>query len=237
MAKPAMSADVLRRYLNLLVMAERGTTHEKTNATEKIARIKKRYDVDAKPSTEAEPKDDLFAKAASIQPDSSEMRSLVIFKMQDAAVGNLVKWVLSEAFKIKSVWRTVADSAQTELFVGAKEEDLPHLRHIAHVVNERFNSLWDHFSTTTSADPSDESSFHLGLYDGIMREPRKPGQGTPIRAQKRKRGRTQKTKKSDQSVRPHAYSVGLELGAEIRLNRSITDIRSLIDALVGIESA
>jgi len=232
-----MSAGVFRRYLNLLAMEERGTKHESVTAAEKISRLKKRYDVDAPPKAPEETAEDLFSEAKNIHPDAS-LRSLIVFKMEDSSVGNLVKWVITEAFNVKSVWRSVSESTQTELFVGAKKEDIPHLRHIAHVINERFNSLWEHFRATTSADAGDEPSFHIGLYDGLMRDPRKPGQGTPMRAPKRTRKQTRKKapRTDDKSIRPHAYSVALELGAQIRLNRSMGDITSILDGLLGLEN-
>jgi len=155
--------------------------------------------------------------------------------MQEAAIGNFVKWALFEGLKINGVWRTVNGSNSTTLYVGAKEEDLPHLRHIAAVVSERFKSLWEHFSRfpkTTGADPCDEPSFHAGLYDGLMREPRKSGRAAPGRSPKRKRGRAAK-KPADTTVCPHAYSVALDLGAQIRINRSLGQITALLDGLVG----
>ena len=219
--------NIYARYLRLLAMQERGTKHEAAVAKVKIASLKKRYEFDV-PMPGDEPGEDLFSVAAHVRPDPG-MRRLAVFDMQEAGIGNFVKWVLAEGLKINGVWRTAKGS--TALYVGAREEDLPHLRHIAAVISERFKSLWEHFSKTTGADPSDEPSFHAGLYDGLMREPRKPGRAAPGRSPTRKRGRAAK-KSLDTTVRPHAYSVALDLGAQIRINRSLGQITALLDGLV-----
>ena len=221
--------NIHARYLRLLAMQERGTKHEAAVAKVKIASLKNRYDFDFSLLPDEEPGEDLFSVAAHVRPDPM-MRHLVVFDMQEAGIGNFVKWVLSEGLKINGVWRTAKGS--TALYVGAKEEDIPHLRHIAGIVSERFNSLWEHFSKTTGADPCDEPSFHAGLYDGLMRDPRKPGRAAPGRSPKRKRGRAAK-KPVDTTVRPHAYSVALDLGAQIRITRSLGQITALLDGLVG----
>ncbi len=220
-------------------MQEHGTKHEAAVAIAKIASLKKRYDFDISPLPNGEePVEDLFSVAAHVRPDSTGMRRLVVFEMHEAAIGNFVKWVLAEGLKINGVWRTVKGSNSTALYVGARVEDLPHLRHIASVVSERFKSLWNHFSKTTGADSYDEPSFHAGLYDGLMREPRKPGRAAPGRTPKRKRGRAaKKPAVTTDTVRPHAYSVALDLGAQIRINRSLGQITALLDVLVGHEHA
>ena len=223
---PPPPSNIHARYVRLLAMQERGTKHEAAVAKDKIGSLKKRYNFDISPLPDGEEAgEDLFSVAAHVRPDSTGLRRLVVFDMPDAPIGNFVKWVLSEWLKIKGVWRTVKGSNSTALYVGAKEEELTHLRHIAAVVSERFKSLWEHFSKSTGADPCDEPSFHAGLYDGLMREPRKPGRAAPGRTPKRKRARVAKTKKPiDTSVRPHAYSVALDLGAQIRINRSLGQI-------------
>ena len=239
MSLPPPPAKIHTRFTRLVAMQERGTQHEAAVATTKIESLKKRYDFTKTPiSAEGEPAEDLFADAAHVRPDSSKMRELVVFDMQEAAIGNFVKWVLYEALKINGVWRAVKESHSTALYVGAKEEDLPHLRHIATVISERFKSLWAHFIQTTGADPCDEPSFHAGLYDGLMREPRGIGKAVPGRSPKRKKGRAKKkVAPIDPTVRPHPYSVGLELGAQIRINRTLGEITSLLDGLVGQEAA
>ena len=240
MSLPPPPSKIHSRYTRLLAMQERGTQHEAAVATTKIDSLKKRFDFTKipLPVDGEEPAEDLFAEAAHVHPDSSMMRELVVFDMQEAAIGNFVKWVLYEALKINGVWRTVKGSHSTALYVGAKKEDLPHLRHIATVITERFKSLWAHFVQTTGADPCDEPSFHAGLYAGLMREPRSTGKAVPGRAPKRKKGRAKKkVVPITPTVRPHPYSVGLELGAQIRINRTLGEITALLDGLVGLEAA
>ena len=86
---------------------------------------------------------------------------------------------------------------------------------------------WVIWPCSTVADPCDEPSFHAGLYDGLMREPRGVGKAVPRRAPKRKKGRAKKKAAPiDPTVRPHPYSVGLELGAQTHLG--FMDLRDAI---------
>jgi hypothetical protein len=72
-----------------------------------------------------------------------------------------------------------------------------------------------------------------GLYDGLMRETRKAGKAIPARNRSAKKSRRKAPVKSaETNVRPHVYSIALELGAEIRLNRPLDRITSLLDDLL-----
>src|SRR5271165_354129 len=120
-----------------------------------------------------------------------------------------------------------------KLGVGAKKEDLPALRNIAQVVSDRFKNLWRRFCETTGADSNDEPGFYAGLYDGLMRETRKAGKAIPARNRRAKKSRRKAPVKSaETNVRPHVYSIALELGAEIRLNKPLERITSLLDDLL-----
>ena len=92
-----------------------------------------------------------------------------------------------EGFRIEGVWRNNAAGTATTLYVGAKNEDIPHLRHIAEVVSARFKNLWKTFFEATGAGSNDEPAFYAGLYDGLMREPRKAGQAIPRQETAQKR--------------------------------------------------
>jgi hypothetical protein len=158
---------------------------------------------------------------------------LIVFDMKDAPIGNFVKWVLLNGFRIDGVWRAAARGKATALYVGAKKEDLPALRHIAEVVSDRFKNLWRRFCETTGGDSNDEPSFYAGLYDGLMGETRKPGKAIPARNRSAKKSRRKAPVKSTgRNVRPHVYSIALELGAEIRPNRPLDRITSLLDDLL-----
>lgn len=216
-------------------MAERGTIHEVAIAEIKLASLRSRYDFSVSPTAAAiNPEEDLFSSAARIRPDRKASRRLMVFDIKDTSIGNYAKWVLMEGFQIDGVWRNIARGTATALYVGAKAEDIPHLRHIAEVVIERFKNLWKTFFETTGADSSDEPAFYAGLYDGLMREPRKAGQAVPRRNGRAKKGRGKAPPTStDMKVRPHAYSIALELGAQIRLNKPLGQITSLLDDLVA----
>ena len=153
--------------------------------------------------------------------------------MEDAPIGNFVKWVLLNGFQIDGVWRAIERGKATALYVGAKKEDLPALRHVAEVVSDRFKNLWRRFCENTGADSNDEPGFHAGLYDGLMGETRKAGKAIPARNRSAKKSRRRAPVKSaETNVSPHVYSIALELGAEIRLNRPLDRITSLLDDLL-----
>ena len=114
MSLPPPPSKIHTRYTRLLAMQERGTEHEASVATTKIESLNEKYDFTKTPlSASGEPAEDLFSTAAHVRPDSSEMRHLVVFDMQEAAIGNFVKWVLYEALNINGVWRTVKESHST----------------------------------------------------------------------------------------------------------------------------
>ena len=215
-------------------MAERGTKHEAVVAEMKLASLRGRYDFSASPAAATtDPDDDLFSNAARIRPDQKNRRRLIVFDMEDAPIGNFVKWVLLNGFQIDGVWRATARGKATALYVGAKKEDLPALRHVAEVVSDRFKNLWRRFCENTGADSNDEPGFHAGLYDGLMGETRKAGKAIPARNRSAKKSRRRAPVKSaETNVRPHVYSIALELGAEIRLNRPLDRITSLLDDLL-----
>ena len=229
--------NVHGRYVRLLAMAERGTKHEAVVAEMKLASLRGRYDFSASPgAASTDPDDDLFSNAARIRPDQKNRRRLIVFDMQDAPIGNFVKWVLLNGFQIDGVWRATARGKATALYVGAKKEDLPALRHVAEVVSDRFKNLWRRFCETTGADSNDEPGFYAGLYDGLMRETRKAGRAIPARNRSAKKSRRKAPMKSaGTNVRPHVYSIALELGAEIRLNRPLDRITSLLDDLLDTD--
>ncbi|HYY27375.1 MAG TPA: hypothetical protein VE860_05500 [Chthoniobacterales bacterium] len=226
--------NVHGRYVRLLAMAERGTKHEAVVAEMKLASLRGRYDFSVSPAAATtDPEDDLFSNAARIRPDQKIRRRLIVFDMEDAPIGNYVKWVLQNGFQIDGVWRATARGKATALYVGAKNEDLPALRNVAEIVSDRFKNLWRRFCETTGADSNDEPGFYAGLYDGLMGETRKAGKAIPARNRSAKKSRRKAPVKSaETNVRPHVYSIALELGAEIRLNRPLERITLLLDDLL-----
>ena len=101
------------------------------------------------------------------------------------------------------------------------------------MVSDRFKNLWRRFCETTGADSNDEPSFYAGLYDGVMGETRKPGKAIPARNRSAKKSRRKAPVKSTgRNVRPHVYSIALELGAKIRQNRPLDRTTSLLDDLL-----
>lgn len=238
MSLPPPSANIRTRYIRLLAMAERGTIHEREVAATKLASLATRYDFSgtaALPTDEIE--QDLFWRKGGVAP-AKKSQLLIVIDVKDCRVANFVKCVLYEAFQIEGTWRATAKGGETALYVGARNEDLPHLRHIAKVITEAFAALWKRFTETTGGEINDEPAFYEGLYDGMMRNARIPGRAIPSRnrKQKKKGGRKSATKNAQivpSAVRPHAYSIALELGAQIRLSRSLHEITTTLNALLA----
>src|SRR4029077_9557114 len=155
--------NVHGRYVRLLAMAERGTKHEAVVAEMKLASLQGRYDFSASPgAATTDPDDASFSNAARIRPDQKNRRRLIVFDMKDAPIANFVKWVLLNGFQIDGVWRATARGKATALYVGAKKEDLPALRHVAEVVSDRFKNLWRRFCGPPGPIPTTSPAFMRG---------------------------------------------------------------------------
>jgi hypothetical protein len=223
------------RYTKLKTMAERGPVHEASEAKNKLASLEKKYAFGEAPPEEPHV-EDLFARGAGIKPDVRKYRSVHAFDLKDSEIGAFAKWTLLNAFKIEGVWKN-GKGAKTELCVGAREADLSYLRHIVGVIVESFHRLWKQFQTGTSAERADENPFYRGLYDGLMRDPRKDGEAIPKppppKKRPKRRGKTVAAAPCAPShVRPHAYEVACALGEQIRLSHPLDRVmESLEDVL------
>ena len=101
----AASAKCPRSVRSSSCDGERGTKHEAVVAEMKLASLRGRYDFSASPgAATTDPDDDLFSNAARIRPDQKNRRRLIVFDMEDAPIGNFVKWVLLNGFQIDGVW-------------------------------------------------------------------------------------------------------------------------------------
>jgi hypothetical protein len=231
--------NIYLRYTKLKTMAERGTEHEAAEAKNKLAALEKKYAF-AGPPPEEPHVEDLFARGARIKPDARKYRSIHAFDMKDSHIAAFAQWVLVNAFKIESVWRT-GISNKTELCVGAKETDLPYLRHIVGVIVESFQRLWKEFKSSAGAEPADENPFYRGLYDGLMRDPRKDGESLPKPSPPKKRPRPKKGAAAAAAaqgpmshVRPHAYEIACALGEKIRLSHPLERVMESLEDLLRV---
>jgi len=229
------------RYTKLKTMAERGAAHEAAVAKNKLAALEKKYAFSG-PPPEKPDVEDLFSRAANIKPDARKYRPVHTFDIKDSAIIAFAQWALSNAFKIEGVLKN-GKGNKTDLCVGAREADLPYLRHIVGVIVESFQRLWAQFRSSTGAERADENPFYRGLYDGLMRDPRKDGEALPKppppKKRPKRRGKPVAAVPGAQSqVRPHPYEIACLLGEQIRLSHSLERVvESLETALrLGAQS-
>ena len=226
------------RYIKLKTMAERGTVHEAAEAKNKLAALEAKYTFTG-PAPKERDEQDLFAGAAKIKPDARKYRPVYAFDLKDSEIAAFAKWALLNAFRIEGVWRN-GNGNKTELCVGAREADLPQLRHIVGVIVESFRRLWEQFRTGTGAEAADENPFYRGLYDGLMRDPRKDGESIPKPAPPKKRPKRRgkgaaAAPVARGHVRPHAYEVACALGEEIRLNHPLERVMESLETVLQVE--
>jgi hypothetical protein len=229
--------SIYLRYDKLKTMAERGTVHEAAEARNKLAALEKKYAFNGQPPDEPDA-DDLFARAAQIKPDARKYRSVYAFDLKDSAIGAFAQWALLNAFKIEGVWKNGKEN-KTDLCVGAREADLPHLRHIVGVIVESFQRLWKQFRSGTGAEPTDENPFYRGLYDGLMRDSRKDGEAIPKPPPPKKRPKRRvkavaAAPGAQACVRPHAYEIARALGEKIRLSHPLERVAASLEDLLRV---
>ena len=235
--------NIYTRYVKLKTMAERGTVHESAEARNKLATLEKKYAFTERPP-QAENEDDLFARAFQIKPDDRILHSVRKFEGGHSEVAAFAKWALLNAFNIEGLWK-FGQGSTMDLCIGAKKADLPVLKHIVGVVVESFPRLWDRLRSSAGAPLEEENLFYRGLYDGMMRDPRKSGESIPKPAlPKKKRAKGRKsassraaaaTGKSAQSdVRPHAYEIAVSLGEQIRLSQPLEDVTASLDQMLRV---
>ena len=182
--------NIYTRYVKLKTMAESGTVHESVEARNKLATLEKKYAFTERPPEDAN-EDDLFAGAFQIKPDHRILHSVRKFEGGHSEVAAFAKWALLNAFCIEGLWK-FGQGSTMDLCIGAKKTDIPVLNHIVEVVVESFPRRWDRFRASTGAPLDEENLFYRGLYDGMMRDPRKHGESIPKSAppkKKRAKGR------------------------------------------------
>jgi hypothetical protein len=214
--KPSASVTIRRRRDHLREMAARGTTHEKTIASEKLARLDARYDFSAGQEGE-----DIFAGWG--RPAHARDAAPVLEVRQewlDAA--NLVKWVFQDKFHATSTWRTTSDGA--ELLLHAGKADIGRFRPFAKDLLETIIAACAVFSSGRDVRALDRAPFLNGLYDGLIDERRAAGAVVPgfSPVAKKKPGGGKKRKNPAAPPPPssaaiHPYDLGHDAGGKMRV--------------------
>ena len=211
--KPATTkARAILRKLQAL--AERGVDGEKFAAQRKIARLKARFDFGAPGAAETP---DLFQGTFK---RSSKARWIYSFPRAEFEVANAVKWAIESATGIQCLHR------DRDLLAEAAPSTANRLARIAEQISESFRALVAKYSAVNGVSMADRGVFIMGLYDGMMNDPRDVGQPLPSRpglGTKRRRVKKPAVSRATH-LHLHPYSLALGLGKQIRFSVPLEEI-------------
>ena len=166
----------------------------------KIDRLRAKYDF----SAPAIAKDDLFR--GNFQRAGY---AVAILAAPETDIANSIKWAIESQTGIACVYQG------GELAAQATPATARTLAGIAATIAESFAGLWQRFQAG-GAILADRRCFFMGLYDGMMNEPRAgmlPARALPkVKAAKAKRGAIA----AAPALAVHPYSMAVNLGRQIR---------------------
>ncbi len=169
------NAKAWAKLKKLEALAERGVDGERLVAQRKLKQLRARLDFSG-----AEPAEtpDLFQGAFK---QSNQARRVYSFSEAEVDVANSVKWAIENATGIHCAYRDRDLVAEASLGTANRLTDIA--EHIA----VSFRTLIAKFSAVTGVSATDRRTFIMGLYDGMMNDPRNAGQPLPSRAGLKKR--------------------------------------------------
>lgn len=222
--KPAPNNDARTMHRKLSALVAGGIGGESASAKAKLARLESRFDF----TIPAEPdENDIFA-GVKITFIPGDYRRLFSFTADESDVAAFVKWAFRERFQCEGLIRNNGDGQS--VWIECSDQSLPKMEHLAGVIRRAFSDLWKEYRDKPGVDPGCRRPFLLGIYDGMMDDPRAPGQLLPpVRATVTP---SKKAKKKAIAAAPglsvHPYALAVELGRRIRLS---TPIGEVIEAL------
>jgi hypothetical protein len=205
----------------LEALAERGIDGEKLSAQRKITRLKARFDFS---QPDGAGTSDLFSGTFK---KSATARKIYSFGAHEFDVANSVKWAIESAAKIPCVFRDGDLLAEAAPGTARKLVDLS-----GHIAGS-FRALIAKFGALEGVSASDRNVFVMGLYDGMMNEPRRAGQrlpGRPLPKQGRKARKGAVAQASGLHI--HPYTVALSLGQQIRFSAPLEKITAELEEVV-----
>ncbi len=202
-------------------LAERGVDGEKLVALRKIARLRARYNFETSDSADMP---DLFR---GVFKRASKARKIYAFEPGEFDLANSVKWAIESATRIACL-----HSGQN-LVAEAAPETAKRLSRIAEQITLALRVLIDRFNKVDGVSPADRGVFVMGLYDGMMNDPRGAGQALPKRPAKpqgKKRGRAPASGSGCAGLHVHPYTLAFDLGRQVRLSVPIEKIAHELEA-------
>jgi hypothetical protein len=200
-------------FAKLTALAEQGINGERDAAKLKLERLKGKYDF-----SQPDPQEMLFSGKFT---KASAACLLWKFQPWEMDTANAVKWAIETAAGIPCVFRS------GELLAQANAPTAARLKEIAGTIAAGFDTLWTKYTAAPGTMASDRSCFVLGLYEGMMNEPRE-NQALPARrVPKQKRG-----VKIPAGVTIHPYTIAATLGKRIRFCVPIGEIAGELDRTI-----
>jgi hypothetical protein len=217
--KPA-NAKARALLKKLQALAERGIDGERFSAQRKIARLKRRFDFTLPDPSETP---DLFHGTFK---HATKTRQIYVFAREEFDVANSVKWAIESATRIPCLFR------DRELHAEAAAPTARRLTDIAAHIANSFRTLLKQFNAVEGVGVNDRCAFVMGLYDGMMNEPRSVGQRLPSRGigTKTRKGR-KKTASHSAGVHIHPYTVAFSLGKQIRFSVPLEQLAAELEAV------
>lgn len=220
---PSKAARTLRRSLSSL--AQRGVGGEADNARQKLARLESRFDFTA---PEPDDPEDIFANV-EITFIPGDYRELFHYEPAEVTAAAFVKWALETRFKVSGLFRQ--NGTAPALWIECSDASLPTMRHLAGIIRSAFAELWREYLKTPGVEAGCRRAFELGIYDGMMDDPREHAQLLPpatVRVDKTKRKTKRKAKAKSPAIPPgvaiHPYTLAVELGRKVRLSTPIGEV-------------
>jgi hypothetical protein len=205
----------------LEALAARGIDGEKLAAQRKVDRLKARFDFSAPAPAETP---DLFQGTFR---RSSNARRIWSFAQTEFDVANSVKWAVETATGIPCLYR------QRDLLAEATPATANRLAGIAEQIAHSFRTLIAQFSAIDGVSVTDRGVFVMGLYDGMMNEPRDVGQPLPSRPGVKRRPRSKKPAPNPATgLHIHPYTVAFSLGRQIRFSVPLREIAAELQTVI-----
>jgi hypothetical protein len=199
-------------------------------ARHKLDRLLAKYNFDAKATRMA----DLFDQV-NVRVIEGKARLLFRFDVTESDVASLTQWAIEKSFAVQANVRTDA-KWRTAIWVNANAPAMRELQRIAATIREHFVTLWSTFRKSGSVEEADRRPFMLGLYDGMMDDPRLPGQLLPPRAFSNRKRNTKKPAKGvakNPELSTHPYTLALELGRKIRVCASVSQTTAALEEAIA----
>ena len=217
--KPATTgARRLRAKLEALAAA--GIDGERTAAAHKLARLMARYDWHAR---DVAPAGDILAGKYQLADHAQP-----IVQVDCPHTANAIKWAVESACGVPCLHR--GDT----ILALATPSSCRRLAQAARSIAEGFAGTWQRFCAATTDATKARPLFFMGLYDGMMNEPRTVGQRLPeVAADARPVRAKRKAVARPPGLSVHPYTLAVSLGRQIRFAAPTAQLFEAIDRTIA----